>query len=325
MADILVYADHDGGSPTKVSQQIVTAARRVADANVAVLLLGDGAAKAADTLAAYGAARAFVWEDPAVAAYATEPAVAGLVAALGASGASTVLYPADPFLTDVVGRAAVRTDGGVVTDVVDLAVDGDGVVGTKPIFGGAMISRCRVRPGRPAFYGIAANAFTAEQVENPPAVETTPLEVAVDDAATRARIVDVVVQPSGGRPEMTEASVIVAGGRGLGDAEGFRLVEQLADALGGAVGASRAATDAGWYPHQHQIGQTGKTVAPQLYIGVGISGAIQHRAGMQTAQTIVAINKDGEAPLFSICDFGVVGDLHKVLPALLEELSARQG
>lgn len=324
MPHVLVLVDHDRGTPKKVSQQIVTAARQKGGGDVHVLLMGEGASDGAAMLGAYGATKAFVWEGTEVAEYATEPAVAGLVAALEASGATTVLYPADPFLSDVVGRAAVRTRGGVVTDVVDLELDGDEMVGTKPIFGGAMISRCKARAGRPGFYGVAANAFTAEE-SGGDAPEIVVLEVALDERSRRARVVDVVEQSSGGRPEMTEASIIVAGGRGLGDAEGFRLVEQLADVLGGAVGASRAATDAGWYPHQHQIGQTGKTVAPQLYLGVGISGAIQHRAGMQTAQTIVAINKDGDAPLFSIADFGVVGDLHKVLPPLIEELKARKG
>lgn len=323
MPAVLVLVDHDKGTVKKVSKQIVTAARQRCGGEVHAVLLGDGASAGADTLGAYGVSTAFVWEDAAVSEYATEPMVAGLVSAMDASGATTVLYPADPFLTDVVGRAAVRTGGGVVTDVVDLQVEGQTMVGTKPIFGGAMVSRCKVREGRPAFYGIAANAFTAEETGDA-TVEVVTLDVALDANATRARIVDVVEQATGGRPEMTEASVVVAGGRGLGDAEGFDLVEQLADVLGGAVGASRAATDAGWYPHQHQIGQTGKTVAPALYIGLGISGAIQHRAGMQTAQTIVAINKDAEAPLFAIADFGVVGDLHRVLPPLIEELKARK-
>ncbi|MEX0659498.1 MAG: electron transfer flavoprotein subunit alpha/FixB family protein [Egibacteraceae bacterium] len=324
MSPILVFVDHDHGTPKKVSNQIITAARQRGGGEVHVLLMGEGAGAGAAQAGAHGATTAYVWEAGEVAEYATEPAVAGLVAALEASGATTVLYPADPFMSDVVGRAAVRTDGGVVTDVVDLTLDGTEMVGTKPIFGGAMISRCKVRGGRPAFYGVAANAFAAEESGGGPP-EVVPLEVDLDDTATRTRVVEVVEQSAGGRPEMTEAGVIVAGGRGLGDAEGFRLVEQLADVLDGAVGASRAATDAGWYPHQHQIGQTGKTVAPQLYIGAGISGAIQHRAGMQTAQTIVAINKDADAPLFAIADFGVVGDLHKILPPLIEELAARKG
>ena len=324
MTAVLVFVDHDHGDPKKVSNQILTAARQRGAGGVHALVMGAGAAEAAARVGAYGVDRVFVWEAREVDEYATEPAVAGLVAALEASGAGTVLYPADPFLSDVVGRAAVRCGGGVVTDVVDLQPDGQDLVGTKPIFGGAMISRCKVRSGLPAFYGVAANAFTAEEVGGGDP-EIVTLDVALDPQATRARILDAVEQSSGDRPEMTEAAMIVAGGRGLGDAEGFRLIEELADALGAAVGASRAATDAGWYPHQHQIGQTGKTVAPQLYIGAGISGAIQHRAGMQTAQTIVAINKDSEAPIFSIADYGVVGDLYKVIPPLLEELAARKG
>jgi electron transfer flavoprotein alpha subunit len=224
----------------------------------------------------------------------------------------------------VAARTAIRRGAGVITDAVDLARDGDTLVATKAIFGGDMLSVCAVRDGVPQFIGIKANAFTAEESGGQPA-KVVALEVEVDDAARRAEVVDVVEQTSGERPEMTEASIIAAGGRGLGDAEGFRLIEQLADALGGAVGASRAATDAGWYPHQHQIGQTGKTVAPQLYIGSGISGAIQHRAGMQTSQLIVAINKDADAPIFSIADFGVVGDLHKVIPQLINEINKRKG
>ncbi len=323
MPDILVLVDHDGGTPKKISNQILTAARQKGDGQVHAAVLGEGAGAAAERLGAYGVTRAYVWDSPDADAYATEPRTVALLAALEQSGAPILLYPADPFISDVVARAAIRAGAGVVTDATDLALDGTTMVATKAIFGGEMASRCHVKGDRPQFIGVKANAFTAEETGGQPP-EVVTLDVALDERSKRAKVVDVVEQSGGGRPEMTEAAVIVAGGRGLGDAEGFRLIEQLADALGAAVGASRAATDAGWYPHQHQIGQTGKTVAPQLYIGAGISGAIQHRAGMQTSQTIVAVNKDGEAPIFSIADFGVVGDLHKVIPPLVEEIAKRK-
>jgi electron transfer flavoprotein alpha subunit len=323
MSTILVLIDHETGATKKISKQILTVARGLGD-DVHAAMFGPGASNGAEVLGAFGASTVYVWNDEAVTAYATEPQVRALEAALDASEADVLLFPSDPFVTDVAARTAVRRGAGVITDAVDLTLDGDALVATKAIFGGDMISRCAVRPGFPQFIGIKANAFTAEESGGQPA-QVVELDVALDDAARRAEIVEVVEQTTGDRPEMTEASIIVAGGRGLGEAEGFRLIEQLADALGGAVGASRAATDAGWYPHQHQIGQTGKTVAPQLYIGAGISGAIQHRAGMQTSQLIVAINKDADAPIFSIADFGVVGDLHKVIPALIEEINKRKG
>ena len=323
MPDILVLVEHDHGTPKKISNQILTAARTHGGGAVHALVMGEGAGDSAEKLGAYGVVKAFVWDSPDADAYATEPQTAALVTALQLSGAPILLYPADPFTTDAVARAAVRLEAGVVTDAVDLALDGDRLVATKAIFGGEMSSRCHVKGDRLQFLGVKANAFTAEEVGGAPA-EVVALDVQLSDSDKRAKVVDTVTAVEGGRPEMTEASIIVAGGRGLGDAEGFSLVEQLADALGAAVGASRAATDAGWYPHQHQIGQTGKTVAPQLYVGAGISGAIQHRAGMQTSQTIIAINKDGEAPIFSIADFGVVGDLYKVLPPLIEQIKKRK-
>ncbi|HSK98655.1 MAG TPA: electron transfer flavoprotein subunit alpha/FixB family protein [Euzebyales bacterium] len=322
MSTILVLIDHETGATKKISKQILTVARGLGD-EVHAAMFGPGASNGAEVLGAFGASTVYVWNDEAVTAYATEPQVRALEAALDASGAEVLLFPSDPFVTDVAARTAIRRGAGIITDAVDLVRDGDTLVATKAIFGGDMVSRCAVRPGFPRFFGIKANAFTAEESGGQPA-QVVELDVALDDAARRAEIVEVVEQASGDRPEMTEASIIAAGGRGLGEAEGFRLIEQLADALGGAVGASRAATDAGWYPHQHQIGQTGKTVAPQLYIGAGISGAIQHRAGMQTSQLIAAINKDADAPIFSIADFGVVGDLHKVIPSLIEEINKRK-
>jgi len=323
MADVLVLVDHDRGIPKKIANQMLTAARERGDGEVHAALFGEGAVSSAERLGAYGVTRAFVWDSPDAHRYATEPLVIALEAALDASGAEILLYPSDQFLSDVVARTAIRMEAGVVTDAVDLKLEGDRMVATKAIFGGEMTSRCQVRGDRHQFLGVKANSFTAEEVGGNPA-EVVPLEVTLDERAKRARVVDTVEAASAGRPEVTEATIIVAGGRGLGEADGFRLVEELADALGAAVGASRAATDAGWYPHQHQIGQTGKTVSPALYIGVGISGAIQHRAGMQTSQTIVAVNKDAEAPLFSIADFAVVGDLHKVLPLVSEEIRKRK-
>ena len=323
MPDILVLVEHDNGTPKKVTNQVLTAARNIGGGTVTAAAFGEGAAAAAEKLGAYGVQRAFVWDSAEADAYATEPRTQALVEAINSSGASILLAAADPFTSDVIARAAVRLEGGIVTDAVDLELDGERMLVTKAIFGGDMTSRCFAKGPGPQFITVKPNAFTAEETGGNPA-EVVNLDITLDDKVKRAKVVDTVEAEAGGRPEMTEASFIVAGGRGLGDAEGFGLIEQLADALGAAVGASRAATDAGWYPHQHQIGQTGKTVAPQLYIGAGISGAIQHRAGMQTSQTIIAINKDGEAPIFSIADFGIVGDLYKVIPPLIDQINKRK-
>ncbi len=324
MTDILVLVEHDEGTPKKVSNQILTAAKTVGDGDVIAAIFGAGAAGAADKVGEFGASKALVWEASEATDYATEPKVAALQAAIEASGATVVLYAADPFVTDVVARTAIRVGGGVVADAIDLELAGDRMVATKAIFGGDMNSKCQVEGDRVQFIGVKANSFQAES-SGGGAAEVVTLDVTLPESATRAKITDVVQAESSGRPEMTEAAIIVSGGRGLGDADGFDLVGQLADALGGAVGASRAATDAGWIAHNHQIGQTGKTVSPQLYLANGISGAIQHRAGMQTSQTIAVINKDAEAPIFSIADIGIVGDLYKVIPPLVEEINKRKG
>lgn len=324
MTDILVLIEHADGSPKKVSNQILTAAKSIGDGEVSAAIFGADASAVADKIGEYGAGKAYVWEAPEADDYATEPQVAALAAAIEAAGAPIVLYAADPFVTDIVARTAVRIGGGVVADAVDLELQGDRMVATKAIFGGDMTSQCQVEGDRTQFVGVKPNSFQAEP-SGGGATEVVELDVTLPDNATRAKITDRVEAKSSGRPEMTEAAIVVSGGRGLGDSDGFDLIGQLADALGGAVGASRAATDAGWIAHNHQIGQTGKTVSPQLYLANGISGAIQHRAGMQTSQTIAVINKDAEAPIFSIADIGIVGDLYKVIPVLVEEINKRKG
>jgi electron transfer flavoprotein alpha subunit len=290
----------------------------------AVAVDGPGAEGAAERLGAHGAAKLYHWDSEDAHAYVTSPQVQALEAALEASGAEVVLFSSSNHVKDVAARLGIRADAGVITDVTGLRFEDGRFVAIKEVFGGDLITTSRVAEGKLALLGIASNAFPAEETGGGSA-ELVALDVTLSDAAKAATVVSVEKQGSSDRPDIGEAAVVVAGGRGLGKEDGFELMEQLADVLGAGVGASRAATDAGWYPHRFQIGQTGRTISPTLYIGSGISGAIQHRAGMQTSQNIVAINKDAEAPIFQIADFGIVGDLYKVVPKLIEELEARKG
>ncbi|HEY6706730.1 MAG TPA: electron transfer flavoprotein subunit alpha/FixB family protein [Actinomycetota bacterium] len=312
MPRVLVLVEHEDGATKKVTYEMLTKARDLGEP-VAVFV-GEGLDGAREGLARHGATAVYAaGGDNRLAG----PLTGALAAAADRAEPSAVLVAATPLAKDAGARLAARRGWGMLADIVDL--DGD-LVATQNVFGGATTVRSRVRTGTPVL-AIKPNSFPVQEAPAEP--EVVDLDLAEEQDGTR--VTDHVVQEQGGRPDVAEAEIVVSGGRGLQDPSNFALVEALADTLGAAVGASRAAVDAGWYPHQHQVGQTGKTVSPQLYVAVGISGAIQHRAGMQTSKTIVAVNKDADAPIFAISDFGVVGDLFKVVPRLTDEVAKRKG
>jgi electron transfer flavoprotein alpha subunit len=317
MAEILVLAEHAGDDVKKVTLELITLARRFGEPSV--VWTGPGAEQAQARCAEYGAARIYVAAGAVFDEYVVAPVVALLAELVAGKSPALVLLAGNAQGKEVAGRLAVKLDSGVLTDAVDLTPGEAGPVAEQSIFGGATIVHSRVRRGTP-IVAMRPNAVAPEP--SPGAAELSQVSLAGEVAG--ARVTGRVVAERGERPDLTEASIVVSGGRGTGGAEGFGIIETLADSLNAAVGASRAVTDAGWYPHQFQVGQTGKTVSPQLYMAIGISGAIQHRAGMQTSKTIIAVNKDPEAPIFELADFGVVGDLFKVVPQLLEEIGKRK-
>jgi electron transfer flavoprotein alpha subunit len=315
VAEILVLVEHSDGTVKKVTLEMLTKARALGEPSA--VFVGRGYASAKDKLAEYGAAKVYVAEGDEYADHPIAPAAEVLVSLVASASPAAVFVASSPEGKEVAARLSVKTSSGVLTDAVDVA---DGFVATQNVFGGATIVQSRAQ-GTPI---VCLRPNSTPPVAEAGAAAEEQVSVTLSDTAKAAKTVDRVVEEKGGRPDLTEASIVVSGGRGLGGAEHFALIEKLADSLGAAVGASRAATDAGWYPHQNQVGQTGKTVSPQLYVAVGISGAIQHRAGMQTSKTIVAINKDPDAPIFSIADFGIVGDLFNVVPQLTEEIAKRK-
>jgi len=318
MGEILVLVEHDAGTVKKVTLELLTAARPLG--TPVAVFVGPGFDAAASRLAEYGAAKVYVAEAPELTDHVVAPTAELLASLVNTAAPDAVLVASTAEGKEVAARLAVKIESGVLTDAVSL---GEGFVAEQSIFGGSSIVHSRVTKGVPIIT-MRPNATAPVPADAPAAAERIDVSVELSDAAQQARVVDRVVVEKGSRPELSEAAIVVSGGRGVGSAENFSIIEDLADALGAAVGASRAATDAGWYPHQHQVGQTGKTVSPQLYIACGISGAIQHRAGMQTSKTIAAVNKDPEAPIFELVDFGVVGDLHQVVPQLTAEIRRRK-
>jgi electron transfer flavoprotein alpha subunit len=315
MSKVLVVADVTDGVVAKPTLELLTLARRIGDP-VAVVL-GEGAEAAAARLGEYGATRVLSVTDPALTEYLVAPRAEALASIVAVEEPAAVLVASGVEGKEVAARLAVKLGSGLITDAVDVAADAST---TQAVFAGAYTVRAAVTHGVPVIT-VKPNAVAPAPAPTSPVVEQ--VAVTISEAARGARIVRVEPRAASGRPGLTEAAVVVSGGRGTGG--DFAPVEQLADSLGAAVGASRAAVDSGWYPHAYQVGQTGKTVSPELYVAAGISGAIQHRAGMQTSKAVVAVNKDPEAPIFALADLGVVGDLHQVLPAVAAEVAARRG
>lgn len=318
MSEVLVLVDHIDGKVRKATAELLTIARRLGTPSA--VHIGPGAESAQRTLAKYGAEKVYVYDGADALTHLVAPQSEILAHLVSKTGASAVLVPSSPTGKEVAGRLAVRTSSGVVTDAIDVVAGGSGVETTQSVFAGSYTVTTTITTGT-AIVAVKPNSVPIAAAPAAGAVER--VELTLSEAATASRIADRQPRQASGRPELTEAAVVISGGRGT--AGDFGPIEAFADSLGGAVGASRAAVDAGWYPHSAQVGQTGKTVSPQLYVAAGISGAIQHRAGMQTSKTIVAVNKDEEAPIFDLVDFGVVGDLFKVLPQATAEVLRRKG
>ncbi|MBX9638802.1 MAG: electron transfer flavoprotein subunit alpha/FixB family protein [Mycobacteriaceae bacterium] len=318
MAEVLVLVEHAEGALKKVTSELITAARALGDPAAVVIGAPGTAAPLVDGLKEAGAEKIYVAESDAAENYLITPYVDVLASLAESSAPAAVLLAANADGKEIAGRLAARIGSGLLVDVVEVR---EGNKALHSIFGGAYTVESQVNGDTPVIT-VRGGAIDAE----PRAGAGEQVNVEVPAPAENAtKITSREPAVAGDRPELTEASVVVSGGRGVGSAENFHVVEELADSLGAAVGASRAAVDSGYYPGQFQVGQTGKTVSPQLYIALGISGAIQHRAGMQTSKTIVAVNKDEEAPIFEIADYGVVGDLFKVTPQVTEGVKARKG
>jgi electron transfer flavoprotein alpha subunit len=319
MAEVLVLVDHAGGTVRKTTSELLTIARRLGEPSA--VYIGDGYDTAKSTLAAYGAQKVYRAESADLVDYLVVPQAELLAQLVEKTSPAAVLIASSAEGKEVAARLAVKTGSGLITDAVDVqAGSGGGVQTTQSVFAGSYTVAATVTEGTP-IVTVKPNSAAPEQAESQPVEEV--VEFSASDAAKAARITATAPREKTGRPELTEAAIVVSGGRGT--AGDFSKVEDFADALGAAVGASRAAVDAGWYPHSSQVGQTGKQVSPQLYVACGISGAIQHRAGMQTSKTIVAVNKDEEAPIFELVDFGVVGDLFSVLPQATAAVEAKKG
>ncbi|HET9500729.1 MAG TPA: electron transfer flavoprotein subunit alpha/FixB family protein [Marmoricola sp.] len=321
MSEVLVLIDHVGGKVRKPTLEMLTLAKRLGEPSAVFIGPADQASAAAESVAKYGAEKVYAVDDAEIKGYLVAPKAEALQQLAEKTGPAAILITSSTEGKEIAARLAIKLESGLITDATDVqAGDGGSPVTTQSVFAGSYTVAAKVTKGTP-IVTVKPNAASPEESAGAGTLEE--FAATVSDSAKKAQVVASQPREASGRPELTEAAIVVSGGRGTGG--NFEPVENFADALGAAVGASRAAVDSGWKPHAFQVGQTGKTVSPQLYVANGISGAIQHRAGMQTSKTIVAVNKDEEAPIFELVDFGVVGDLHTVLPAATEEINKRKG
>ncbi len=316
MGCILVFVEQRDGEVKKPSLQALSEARRQARGagwKVCAVIAGTGLGDAAAGLGTWGAETVFAADDPALGLYSAEGYATAVAAAVGKCEPNAVLFAATAMGRDLAPRVAARLGVGALADVVGLTLEGDGFKARRPVYSGKAFATVDTAGSRPQVISLRPNVFAAD--EGGGAAEVVPLEGL--DLGIRAKVAELL-QSGGDELDVAEADIIVSGGRGIKGPENFALIRELADALGGAVGASRAVVDAGWIEHKHQVGQTGKVVSPTLYVACGISGAIQHLAGMSSSKVIVAINKDPDAPIFKVADYGVVGDLFQVIPPMVE-------
>jgi electron transfer flavoprotein alpha subunit len=320
MAGILVFVEQRNSNIRQASLQALSEAHRHAGGDVAAVLVGSGIGGLAEGLGAWGASKIYVVENEDLALYSAEGYAEAVVKAAEACSPEAIFFAGTAMGRDLAPRTAARLGVGAVADVVGLEKDGDQLVARRPVYSGKAFANVDSAGAKPQVISLRPNVFAAEETGGAAEV------VALDGLSLAIRaVVKELVDTGGGELDVAEADIIVSGGRGLKGPENFTLIRSLAEALGGAVGASRAAVDAGWIPHKHQVGQTGKVVSPSLYVAAGISGAIQHLAGMSSSKVIVAINKDPDAPIFKIADYGIVGDLFDVIPPFVEEVKKLAG
>jgi electron transfer flavoprotein alpha subunit len=319
---ICIVTEHREGELRKISFELVSEGRRLADKmgqSVTAILLGSHIKQKAGMLGKYGADKVIVADDDRLATYTTDAYVSVIAQLAQANEPAIILLGASVQGKDLSGRLAARLGVGMAQDCVAFSLENGNLVAKRPIYAGKAYATVTFKDSSPQIATARPNVFALNDPDDSRAVDLIDADFSLDDSQVKTKVIESI-QEAGGKVDLTEAETIVSGGRGMKGPENYKILEELADLIGATVGASRSAVDAGWRPHSDQVGQTGKVVSPNLYIACGISGAIQHLAGMRTSKCIIAINKDPDAPIFQKADYGVVGDLFDIVPALTEEI-----